>query len=123
MGRMTVYMSDLIKDFEVIRSIRVTETPKGIRLFCFALIHLAPLILAPYWVHFCQYQNRQAELPSTFGCESSYIAGASFVLITLTLRRAQTELEDPFDGIGGFYFDYTYYASTHGFSHLVIFTF
>jgi hypothetical protein len=34
----------------------------GLRLFCFALIHVAPVLLAPYWVHFCDKQ-RHSELP------------------------------------------------------------
>ena len=78
---------------------RDSETPIGLRLFCFALIHISPLLLAPYWNHFCREQTA-TELPSQYGCESGYFVGIVYVLIVITLYRVQTELENPFDGDG-----------------------
>ena len=47
---------EMMRSFESVRAIRDTETPVGLRLFCFTLIHVAPVLLAPYWVHFCALQ-------------------------------------------------------------------
>jgi len=82
-----------------VRAVRDSETPIGLRLFCFALIHISPLLLAPYWNHFCREQTA-TELPSQYGCESGYFVGIVYVLIVITLYRVQTELENPFDGDG-----------------------
>lgn len=98
MGRMAAYLQEIMRSFEGVRAIRDTETPVGLRLFCFALIHIAPVLLAPYWVHFCSKQKRSALAP--YGCEASYFVAVTFVLIVMTLHRVQVELEDPFDGDG-----------------------
>jgi hypothetical protein len=69
MSRMQLYLRLMMQQFEDLRAIRDSETPVGLRLFCFALIHTAPIILAPYWNHFCDKQTA-FELPSTYGCEA-----------------------------------------------------
>lgn len=50
LSRLQVYIRDMMSDFEELRAVRDTETPIGLRLFCFALIHLSPILLAPYWL-------------------------------------------------------------------------
>ena len=99
MSRMQQYLRDIMVHFENVRAVRDTETPIGLRLFCFALIHFSPILLAPYWNNFCSKQN-QSEIPANYGCESGYFVASFYVLINLTLYRVQTELEDPFDGDG-----------------------
>ena len=99
MSRMQHFLRDLMSHFENVRAVRDTETPVGLRLFCFALIHFSPIVLAPYWNQFCKKQHH-SEMPPDYGCESGYFVGAFFVLIIVTLYRVQTELEDPFDGDG-----------------------
>lgn len=99
MSRLQQYLRDVMNHFENVRAVRDTETPVGLRLFCFALIHFSPILLAPYWNNFCKAQNA-TELPANYGCESGYFVGCFFVLINITLYRVQTELEDPFDGNG-----------------------
>jgi len=99
LSRMNLYLRDIMLHFETVRAVRDSETPIGLRLFCFALIHMSPVLLAPYWNHFCQKQTA-SELPSQYGCESGYFVGVIYVLIVITLYRVQTELENPFDGDG-----------------------
>eukprot|EP00960_Hanusia_phi_P066351 766380-Hanusia_phi.AAC.2 len=99
LSRMQMYLRDLMTHFEGVRAVRDSETPIGLRLFCFALIHISPILLAPYWNHFCGKQNN-SEMPSQYGCESGYFVGIFYVLIVLTLYRVQVELENPFDGNG-----------------------
>ncbi|EKX51978.1 hypothetical protein GUITHDRAFT_161484 [Guillardia theta CCMP2712] len=99
LSRMQMYLRDLMTHFEGVRAVRDSETPIGLRLFCFALIHISPILLAPYWNHFCEKQNN-SEMPSQYGCESGYFVGIFYVLIVLTLYRVQVELENPFDGSG-----------------------
>ena len=56
MSRLQQYLRDVMNHFENVRAVRDTETPVGLRLFCFALIHFSPILLAPYWNHFCKDQ-------------------------------------------------------------------
>jgi hypothetical protein len=58
MSRLQMYLRDVMNYFENVRAVRDTETPVGLRLFCFALIHFSPILLAPYWNHFCKKQAR-----------------------------------------------------------------
>ena len=58
MSRMHQFLRDLMSNFENVRAVRDTETPVGLRLFCFALIHFSPILLAPYWNHFCEVRAR-----------------------------------------------------------------
>ena len=65
MSRMHQYLRDLMSHFENVRAVRDTETPIGLRLFCFALIHFSPILLAPYWNHFCEVRRHPgAETPA-----------------------------------------------------------
>eukprot|EP00292_Cryptomonas_paramecium_P013545 CAMPEP_0113670346 /NCGR_PEP_ID=MMETSP0038_2-20120614/5086_1 /TAXON_ID=2898 /ORGANISM="Cryptomonas paramecium" /LENGTH=217 /DNA_ID=CAMNT_0000586353 /DNA_START=182 /DNA_END=832 /DNA_ORIENTATION=- /assembly_acc=CAM_ASM_000170 len=97
MSRLQQYVRDLINHFENARAVRDSETPVGLRLFCFALIHCSSIFLAPYWNHFCKRQ-KHSMLPAGVGCEAGYFVACFYVLINLTLYRVQRELEDPFDG-------------------------
>jgi hypothetical protein len=47
MSRMHLYFRLMMQQFEDLRALRDSETPVGLRLFCFALIHTTPIILAP----------------------------------------------------------------------------
>eukprot|EP00960_Hanusia_phi_P047573 758470-Hanusia_phi.AAC.3 len=100
MGRMSVYFRDMISHFESVRTIRDVETPIGLRLFCFALIHTIPILLAPYWNHFCVKQHNWEIIENKYGCDAGYFICIIYVLIVITLYRVQSELEDPFDGRG-----------------------
>lgn len=97
---MQQYLRDMLAHFESVRAIRDTQTPVGLRLFCFALIHVSPILLAPYWNNFCFKQVGAMDIPPSYGCASGYFVGVFYVLIVLTLYRVQVELEDPFDGDG-----------------------
>jgi len=97
---MSVFVRDVMTQFEGVRAIRDTETPKGLRLFCFALINTTPILLAPYWNHFCSQEHNTAWNANLYGCQSSYFVAVAYVLIIFTLYRVQQELEDPFDGAG-----------------------
>ncbi|KAJ1483246.1 hypothetical protein T484DRAFT_2021578 [Baffinella frigidus] len=100
MGRMSSNIRDLVDEFEQMRSIRDSTSPIGLRLFCFALINVLPIVLAPYWLHFCDTDNSVASDNNRYGCQSAYFVAVAFVTIIVTLYRVQCELEDPFDGKG-----------------------
>uniref|UniRef100_A0A7S0VJ45 Uncharacterized protein n=1 Tax=Hemiselmis tepida TaxID=464990 RepID=A0A7S0VJ45_9CRYP len=108
MSRMSQYLRTMMQNFEGVRAIRDSETPVGLRLFCFALIHAAPILLAPYWNHFCQgkkdvsedIMGTTIELTGSYGCQAGYFMAVAYTLIVVALFRVQVELEDPFDGNG-----------------------
>mmetsp|Transcript_5568 Transcript_5568/g.13327 ORF Transcript_5568/g.13327 Transcript_5568/m.13327 type:complete len:331 (-) Transcript_5568:132-1124(-) len=100
LSRLQVYLRDMMANFEEVRAVRDTETPVGLRLFCFALINVLPIVLAPYWLHFCDTDNSVASDNNRYGCQSAYFVAVAFVTIIVTLYRVQCELEDPFDGKG-----------------------
>ncbi|KAJ1476930.1 hypothetical protein T484DRAFT_1823133 [Baffinella frigidus] len=81
LSRLQVYLRDMMANFEEVRAVRDTETPVGLRLFCFALIHISPILLAPYWSHFCEKQNNTEIVSAQYGCESGYFVGVFYVLI------------------------------------------
>jgi hypothetical protein len=62
MGRMASNIRDLMIQFEQIRSVRDSTSPVGLRLFCFALINILPVVLAPYWLHFCSSDSSVTSL-------------------------------------------------------------
>lgn len=111
MNRMSQYLRTMMQNFECIRAVRDTQTPVGLRLFCFALIHISPVLLSPFWNRFCDemhggekevgvWGGGTIELKGVYGCEAGYFMAIAYVLIVITLYRVQSELEDPFDGKG-----------------------
>ena len=82
LSRLNLYLRDIMLHFEEVRAVRDSETPIGLRLFCFALIHISPVLLAPYWNHFCAKQTA-TELPSQYGCES----GLLFCMLLLLVEK------------------------------------
>jgi len=111
MNRMSQYLRTMMNNFECIRAVRDTQTPIGLRLFCFALIHISPVLLSPFWNSFCDemhggeqqvqvWGGSEFELKGAYGCAAGYFMAVAYVLIVVTLYRVQSELEDPFDGKG-----------------------
>lgn len=108
MGRMSAYHRDIVASFEQVRAILDTQMPVGLRLFCFALIHVSPIVLAPYWNRFCNaklthdhYTSPASMAPSSnpqYGCAAGYFIATTYVLILVTLYRVQKQLENPFEG-------------------------
>jgi hypothetical protein len=102
MGRMSCYHRDAVSSFERVRAILDTQMPVGLRLFCYALIHVSPIVLAPYWNRFCgeKMANNSgfALMESAYGCHAGYFIAITYVLILVTLSRVQRQLENPFDG-------------------------
>jgi len=113
------FLGALCTEFEGLAAIRSSETPRGLRLFSYALINLSCIALAPFWAHFCSHEVFQdtagigedflghgaadaleGDLPQRLGCASAYLVGALFTVIVLSLFRVQQELVDPFDGRG-----------------------
>ena len=101
-GRMSCYHRDIVSSFERVRAILDTQMPVGLRLFCFALIHVSPIVLAPYWNRFCGekmvHYSHYAMMESQYGCQAGYFIAITYVLILVTLYRVQAQLENPFDG-------------------------
>jgi hypothetical protein len=115
----------LLLDLEGVREVRDNETPKGLRKFAIFLICVTPIMLAPYWSHFCgtasggdisqvyTVNEEGAVVPFSagdgeegiapqhpFGCIAGYFIAVLYVIITFSLLRVQEALEDPFDGMG-----------------------
>jgi hypothetical protein len=102
MGRMSCYHRDIVSNFEKVRAILDTQMPIGLRLFCFALIHVSPIVLAPYWNRFCSekmaHYSNNSMMESQYGCQAGYFIATTYVLILVTLYRVQKQLANPFDG-------------------------
>lgn len=63
-------------------------------MFCFFLIHVTPVALAPYWMHFCSKEHDGAALRQDtftvepqYGCASGYLVGVLFSTILTTMYR------------------------------------
>lgn len=87
-------------NFEEARCTADYRTPRGLRLFCFVVIHVSPIFLAPYFNRYCANQNDSTESSHMYGCQSGYFMSILFVLINSTLLKVQQQLENPFDGDG-----------------------
>jgi hypothetical protein len=99
MGRMSCYHREAVSSFERVRAVLDTQMPVGLRLFCYALIHVSPIVLAPYWNRFCgEKMSSVAFMESAYGCQAGYFIAITYVLILVTLSRVQMQLENPFDG-------------------------
>lgn len=102
MGRMSCYHREAVSSFERVRAILDTQMPVGLRLFCYALIHVSPIVLAPYWNRFCgermSHYSGLAFMESAYGCQAGYFIAVTYVLILVTLWRVQRQLENPFEG-------------------------
>jgi len=113
----------MVLDFEVLRENRDYETPKGLRHVSIFLICTLPLLLAPFWLSFCDTASggsvevlpveiigglgleEDGQVPHDLvkfphGCVAAYFAASIFVVVTFSLIRVQEALEDPFDGLG-----------------------
>ena len=101
-GRMSCFHRDIVLSFERVRVVLDTQMPVGLRLFCFALIHVSPIVLAPYWNHFCYEKIAHFDTydmsESTYGCPAGYFIATTYVLILVTLYRVQIQLENPLHG-------------------------
>mmetsp|Transcript_29538 Transcript_29538/g.74266 ORF Transcript_29538/g.74266 Transcript_29538/m.74266 type:complete len:349 (+) Transcript_29538:197-1243(+) len=87
-------------DFEEARTVADYRTPRGLRLFCYVVIHVSPIFLAPYFNRYCTQQNDSSHDTHLYGCQSGYFMAILFVLINSTLLKVQQQLENPFDGDG-----------------------
>jgi len=104
-GRMSTCHREMLTNFEEVRAILDNQMPIGLRLFCFALIHVTPIVLAPYWNRFCDEKrgnqpNYLTDTAGEYGCQAGYFIAVTYVLILITLYRVQKQLENPFDGDG-----------------------
>jgi len=76
------------------------RTPRGLRLFCYAVIHTSPFFLAPYFNSYCSHEDESMHKSHSWGCYSGYLMAILFVIINMTLLRVQQQLENVFDGDG-----------------------
>mmetsp|Transcript_19673 Transcript_19673/g.40076 ORF Transcript_19673/g.40076 Transcript_19673/m.40076 type:complete len:348 (+) Transcript_19673:36-1079(+) len=97
---MQMQIKGIMHSFESVKTIKDTETPKGLRKLCYFLIITTPIMLGPYWAHFCRDDDPHDLDLMDYGCAAAYFVGLLYVIITSTLLRVQEALEDPFDGDG-----------------------
>lgn len=55
LSRTNQYLRYLISNLEELRSIKEYRTPTMMRHACGVLLHIFAVILAPYFVHFCDH--------------------------------------------------------------------
>uniref|UniRef100_A0A6T8NG33 Uncharacterized protein n=1 Tax=Hemiselmis andersenii TaxID=464988 RepID=A0A6T8NG33_HEMAN len=100
LATMNNFIRFALVDFEEARTVADYRTPRGLRLFCYVVIHVSPIFLAPYFNRYCAQQNDSSEDTHIYGCQSGYFMAILFVLINSTLLKVQQQLENPFDGDG-----------------------
>eukprot|EP00286_Rhodomonas_abbreviata_P027247 CAMPEP_0181308380 /NCGR_PEP_ID=MMETSP1101-20121128/11431_1 /TAXON_ID=46948 /ORGANISM="Rhodomonas abbreviata, Strain Caron Lab Isolate" /LENGTH=341 /DNA_ID=CAMNT_0023414757 /DNA_START=18 /DNA_END=1043 /DNA_ORIENTATION=- len=100
MGGSLTTLRGVMAHFERVKSTKDTETPKGLRKFCYFLCITTPIFLAPYFASFCFGSSGELIFGNGWGCTASYFVAILYVIITGTLMNVQNALEDPFDSEG-----------------------
>ena len=95
-GRAWECLKRMICAWEDVKMARCYISPRGLRCFCFFTIHVAPIVLAPYWLDFCKSEQGAETLDPLYGCYSAYFLGITFSVILITLHRIRDALDSPF---------------------------
>ena len=99
-GRLWESARRMIIAWEDVKTVRYYTSPRVLRRFCFFMIHAIPILLAPYWVHFCaeDHDGTIEALDPLYGCFSGYFLGVIFCVILITLDRVRDGLDLCFEG-------------------------
>ncbi|WIA29367.1 hypothetical protein OEZ86_011872 [Tetradesmus obliquus] len=95
MSRTNQYLRYMIANLEELRMIREYRTPIMMRYANGVLIHIFSMVLAPYFVHFCD--SWQSLGYSRNSCPAGYNAAIVFTVICMLLYNVQQDIEQPFD--------------------------
>ena len=96
-GRLIENLRRLICAWESVKLVRNYTSPKVLRNFCFFTIHALPILLAPYWCHFCKSDHADLLDPEKlYGCFSGYFLGMIFCIVLITLDKVFIRSSPPF---------------------------
>jgi hypothetical protein len=98
MSRTNQYLRYIIQNMEELRMIRDYRTPVMMRYACGVLIHVFTIVLAPYFVHFCDSWMSYGHEAAT--CPAGYAASIVYTTIVMLLFNVQQDIEQPFDMTG-----------------------
>lgn len=98
MSRTAQYLRYMVNHLEQLRMIRDYRTPSMMRHASGVLLHVFSVILAPYFLHFCDSWVSYGHEEET--CPAGYAAAIVYVMIVMLLFHVQTDLEDPFACLG-----------------------
>ena len=85
--------------FEQIRSVKKYESsPVRLTRLVSLMVHLTPMLLAPYWRHFCPEYSPNCS-PKRI-CVPAYLCCTVFCVIVSTMATVAAEIGDPWDGVG-----------------------
>lgn len=100
-GRVDEYRRALMLGFEQLRALRQYQSsPVRMQRFCVIMVHLAPMILAPFWRHYCHDYNKNLGISPQKVCIPAYLSCSIFVSVLCTLLRVAVDIADPWDGVG-----------------------
>jgi len=100
-GRIDEYRRALMLGFEQLRGLRQYQSsPVRMQRFCTIMVHLTPIILAPYWRHYCHDYNEKLGISPQRVCIPAYLSCTIFVSVLCTLLRVAVDIADPWDGVG-----------------------
>lgn len=95
LSRTNQYLRYIINGLEDLRCIRDYRTPTMMRYACGILLHIFAVILAPYFVHFCD--SWIAVGGEVGNCPAGYAGSIVFCTISMLLYHIQQDIENPFD--------------------------
>jgi hypothetical protein len=99
MGRANEYLRALMLHFEQVRAVKKYEAaPVRLAKLCQLMVHISPLLLAPYWRHYCPEYNKSTRPVSV--CLPAYLSCTIFCLVLSTMFTVAREVGDPWDGLG-----------------------
>lgn len=92
LSRVNQYLSNMMRDYELLRNIAAYRTPVTLRAYSSVFLNLFPVAFGPYFAFLC------AE--STAFPEVGYVVAVLYSLVLVSLDNLQEHLENPFDGVG-----------------------
>lgn len=105
MSRTNQYLRYVVSNLEELRMIKDYRTPIMMRYAVGVLLHIFPLLLAPYFSHFCDSWISTGHEPNS--CPAGYAGAISYVTIVMLLFNIQQDIELPFDmkGLDDIFFE------------------
>mmetsp|Transcript_2453 Transcript_2453/g.6293 ORF Transcript_2453/g.6293 Transcript_2453/m.6293 type:complete len:501 (-) Transcript_2453:485-1987(-) len=98
LSRTNQYFRYIISNLEELRTIKEYRTPTMMRHACGVLLHIFAVILAPYFVHFCDSWEAQGHAEQT--CAAGYMSAVVYVLIVMLMYHVQQDMENCMDETG-----------------------
>lgn len=99
--RANEYLRIVMLGFEQIRSIKKYESsPVRLTKLVSLMVHLTPMLLSPYWRHYCPDYDKGKGISPKRICVPAYLCCTVFCVIVSTMASVAAEIGDPWDGVG-----------------------